>query len=322
MRAPLNVYLTFDVEVWCNGWTDLDARFPSCFDRYVYGGSRHGQYALPKTLEILGEHGLHGVFFVEPLFSARFGREHLDIIVTMIRDSGQEVQLHLHPEWVDEIRPALIDHASVKRQHLCLYTLDEQATLIAHGASMLRDVGCDAVCAFRAGSFAANRDTYEALNRVGMAHDSSVDICLPVSCADMENRSALHRPFRCEEVQVHPMSVFRDGFGRLRHAQIGACSFLELSQSLRAAHRAGLTEFVILSHNFELLKPGTAAPDWVVVDRFSRLCRFLSRERETFRTVGFSSGSVAESIAPPEAMPEVGPFATGLRYLEQAWRRL
>ncbi len=63
----MKVYLTFDVEIWCNGWDDLDGRFPSSFERYVYGRSRHGDYALPKTLEILAGTGLTGVFFVEPL---------------------------------------------------------------------------------------------------------------------------------------------------------------------------------------------------------------------------------------------------------------
>ena len=69
----MNVYITFDVEVWCNSWRDLDARFPASFERYYFGRSDAGDYALPKTLEILNRHGLLGVFFVEPLFSARFG---------------------------------------------------------------------------------------------------------------------------------------------------------------------------------------------------------------------------------------------------------
>ncbi|MCK7579199.1 MAG: hypothetical protein MZV65_28025 [Chromatiales bacterium] len=98
----MKVYLTFDVEIWCNGWGRLDAEFPAAFERYVYGRSRHGEYALPKTLEILDQHGLHGIFFVEPLFAMRFGVEYLKHIIDIIQSAGQEVQLHLHPEWTDE----------------------------------------------------------------------------------------------------------------------------------------------------------------------------------------------------------------------------
>lgn len=322
MRAPLSVFLTFDVEVWCGGWENLDAKFPASFVRYVYGRSRHGEYALPKTLEILAENGLHGVFFVEPLFAARFGQTHLERIVDLIRDHDQEVQLHLHPEWTDEIRPALIPNCATKRQHLSYYTREEQRALIGHGVNMLRQAGCEQVSAFRAGSFAANRDTYAALVALGLRHDSSVDACMPISCADTTNRATLLRPFLCEGVSVHPMSVFRDGLGRLRHAQIGACSFAELRQGLEAAYFAGLGEFVILSHNFELLKPGSSDPDWVVFKRFTRLCEFLANERRRFRTVGFSDDGNASHALENGPIPRVGIWATGVRYFEQARRRL
>ncbi|MCC6531364.1 MAG: polysaccharide deacetylase [Burkholderiales bacterium] len=322
MRAPLTVYLTFDVEVWCNGWSDLDAKFPASFERYVYGRSKDGDYALPKTLEILGRNALRGVFFVEPLFAARFGQRYLDIIVGMIHGQGQEVQLHLHPEWTDEIRPALIADVSKKRQHLSYYTREEQAALIGHGVAMLGKSGCSRIDAFRAGSFAANRATYEALAQVGLKHDSSFDVCLPISSADLDERAALLRPFVREGVRVHPMSVFRDGFGRLRHAQVGACSFMELRQGLEAAYAAGLGEYVVLSHNFEMLEPGSCVPDRVVMNRFSKLCAFLARERGRFRTAGFADEDGEDAITAGSPIPKVSAWATGVRYLEQAWRRL
>jgi hypothetical protein len=56
----MNVYLSFDIEVWCGSWDDLDGRFPASFERYVYGRSPKGDYALPKTLEILAKNGLKG----------------------------------------------------------------------------------------------------------------------------------------------------------------------------------------------------------------------------------------------------------------------
>ena len=45
------------------------------------------------TLRVLKEHGIKGVFFVEPLFAARFGLEKLRIILELILEAGQEVQL-------------------------------------------------------------------------------------------------------------------------------------------------------------------------------------------------------------------------------------
>ena len=118
----MNVYLTFDIEIWCNGWSDLNRVFPASFERYVYGHSTHGDYALPKTLQLLNQHGLRGVFFVEPLFATRFGQQHLNTIVGLIRNAGHDVQLHLHPEWTDEALTPLIPDCATKRQHLSYYT--------------------------------------------------------------------------------------------------------------------------------------------------------------------------------------------------------
>ena len=70
----MDVFLTVDVEVWCDGWDDIDAKFPDAFQRYIYGPTSRGDYGLPYQLRQLQDHGLTGVFFVEPLFSTRFGR--------------------------------------------------------------------------------------------------------------------------------------------------------------------------------------------------------------------------------------------------------
>ncbi len=34
-------------------------------------------------------------------------------IVRLIQDAGQEVQLHRHPEWIDEARDALLENVTV-----------------------------------------------------------------------------------------------------------------------------------------------------------------------------------------------------------------
>ena len=97
----LDVFLTVDVEVWCNGWEDLDAKFPAAFRRYIYGPTSKGDYGLPYQLRHLRDYGLTGVFFVEPLFSTRFGPEPLVEILDLIREEEHEIQLHLHTEWAD-----------------------------------------------------------------------------------------------------------------------------------------------------------------------------------------------------------------------------
>lgn len=318
----MKLYLTFDVEVWCGGWGDLDKRFPSSFDRYVYGRSSKGDYALPKTLEILDRHGLKGVFFVEPLFAARFGIERLATIVNLIRANHHDIQLHLHPEWTDEIRPLIFAGATEKRQHLSYYSYEEQVALIRLGRDLLAQVGCNNITAFRAGSFACNHNTYHALRDLGINVDSSLHAVLPCSGADLRDRLDFHHPLEFEQVCILPMTVFRDGFGQIRPAQLGACSFSELRDAIESAERTGTEHFVMLSHNFEMLKQGSSEPDSLVVARFERLCAFLATQQGRIDVSTLSGQSVVCSSRPKPLLATSRFLSTVRRHGEQALRRI
>ncbi len=319
----MRVYLTFDIEVWCDGWQDLDRMFAGSFMRYVYGRSAQGDYALPETLAILNRHGLGGVFFVEPLFAARAGTQYLETIVALIRDAGHEIQLHLHPEWTDEAREPLIVNCQTKRQHLTYYTLDEQTALIGHGKAMLEAAGSGPITAFRSGSFAANRDTFEALRRNGIYLDTSLNRCHAISGPDLRGEFALDGVFSIGDITTCPVTVFTDGFGRDRAAQVGACSFSELRDALCSAANAGLPDFVVVSHNFEMLKGATSDPDWIVVRRFDRLCAFLAAAPQQFQVCGFAAAAFTP-VDPGQAVakPCASWSSTSQRYLEQIRRRL
>lgn len=318
----MKVYLSFDIEVWCNSWAELDQRFPAAFERYIFGRSARGEYALPKTLEILRRHGLRGVFFVEPLFAARFGLAHLRTIVDLIASAGQDVQMHLHPEWTDEIAPPLIDNVSSKRQHLIHYSTAEQTALVGHGKCMLEGVGAGPVTAFRAGSYAANRDTLQALAANGIGIDSSLNVLVEESGSGFRPARGWSPWLRVDGVEEFPIGVFSDGSGRWRPAQIGACSFEELRDALQTAERQGCEHFVIVSHNFEMLKPGTSSPDWVVVRRFERLCAYLQRHPDRYSVGSFQATAKSVSDETETPVPHANRTGTARRWVEQAWRRL
>lgn len=314
----MKVYLTFDIEIWCNNWAELDKRFPASFERYIFGRSAQGEFALPATLRILQKHGLCGVFFVEPLFASRFGQRYLDIVVGMILTARQNVQLHLHPEWTDEISPALLADISSKRQHLFHYSVDEQTELIRVGKKALEIAGAPAVQVFRAGSYAANRATYTALRRNNILIDSSLNEIDPVSGLDIPVPDRYLSQREIDGITVYPVTVFTDGLGRRRPAQVGACGFAELKEALVSAQGAGCQHFVIVSHNFEMLKSASSEPDWIVVRRFEQLCGFLASERHRFDVGPFKHSAPTSQ----ELRPSAGAWSTGVRWAEQIFRRL
>lgn len=316
----LDVFFTVDVEIWCDGWQNIEEKFPACFQKYIYGPTAAGSFGLPYQLEVLNQHGLSGVFFIEPLFSTRFGEQPLAEIVELIREGGQEIQLHLHTEWVDESRQPLLANISGKRQHLRYFSKDEQTTLISAGIGLLKRAGAGDINAFRAGSFGFNRDTLGALAACGIAIDSSYNASIFGPDSGVMPGVTVVEPVECDSVFEYPMTVFNDGTGKLRHTQLTSCSFREMEGLLWQALESGRSSFTILSHSFELLNQAKDRADDVVVRRFQQLCSFLEKNRDVFRTRGFQD--LKPHIPKQQPIPLASPiWKTGERMIEQAYRR-
>ena len=320
VSAMIDVLFTVDVEIWCERWDSLDEQFPDAFKRYVYGPTRSGDHALPLKLAMLRDYGLRGVFFPEALFATRFGTGALQELVGLLQAGGQEIQLHLHTEWVDEARPAIFDSQKGKRQFMRDFTLPEQTQLLEIGLSLLRNAGATNICAFRAGSFGMGRDTITAVGKVGLRFDTSYNQSLITPTQNPLPNGYLLQPTRFGDVIEYPASVIRNG-SSLRHLQLGACSFEEMKAALWEAHDAGWQSIVILGHNFDLMNQAKNGPDRVLVRRFRKLCEFLDRYRGTFRTTWFNELDDRVADHQPEVLA-VGGYPRAVRQAEQAWRRL
>lgn len=316
----LDIFLTVDVEIWCDGWHNIDEKFSAAFQKYIYGPTPAGDFGLPHKIKVLKQHGLTGVFFVEPLFSTRFGDQPLAEIVGLLNDGSQEVQLHLHTEWADESRQPIFKHIPEKRQHLRYFSLEEQTHLIAIAKKLISNAGAPAVNAFRAGSFAFNADTLTALAVNRIPFDSSYNVGMFGLDSGVMPGVTLTEPIEIQGVYEYPMTVFRDGTRSLRHAQLTACSYRELERLLWQALEAGRSSFVLLSHSSELMNTAMNRPDDVVVKRFHRLCAFLEKNADCFRVKGFQGLTPVLKQSQPAPLNSP-PWMTGLRMIEQAYRR-
>ncbi len=313
----LKVFFTFDTEIWCDGWVDIDAKFARAYKQYVYGTTKHGDFAMPHILKILNDHGLIGVFFMEPLFAARFGLEPLQELVGLTQDAGQEVQLHLHTEWVDVALRPLLPNVTNKIRLLRHLSRADQTTLLRAGLDLLRAAGARSVNAFRAGNYAANLDTLHALRDVGLFIDSSYNPACEVGVDDMAAGRTLTQPETIAGVDEYPVTAFRDrGPHSLRHLQLTACSFQEMAKVLNSAADMGWDSVVIVAHNFELLNRNKDRKDPIVVKRFAKLCRFLERNADRFDVRGFGGLERLESSHQPQPI-RTPTLLTGARFAEQ-----
>ena len=322
----LNVFLTVDTEFWPLNSDLRDACLEQDVARDFYGAVSGAEFGLGFQIDMLNAHGLKAVFFVESLFALAVGPDALRQVVSMIQDRGQDVQLHVHTEWLAWMKDSILPART--GQNMKDFSEDEQTLLVAHGLRNLREAGAPKVCAFRAGNFGANLDTLRALRRNGICYDSSYNVQYLNSDCGIHTSQLLLQPQEMQGVYEFPISFFRDGRGHYRHAQLSACSFQEIKNALLEAWQSGWNSFVLVSHSFELLKnrmlPGKpVVADRIVIRRFERLCRFLSDNRDKFRTAVFS-----ETV--PGMIPPVSPLKplrcawhhTAWRLAEQLTRRL
>ena len=110
----LEVFLTIDTEVWPNvpGWpgdTRLRAPdFASSDHRIgidIEGRTTSGDFGVDYQLSVFKQCGLRATYFVEPLASGFYGKDYLrNTVIGRLLSADQDVQLHLHTEWLSDIR--------------------------------------------------------------------------------------------------------------------------------------------------------------------------------------------------------------------------
>ena len=126
MTTP--VFLTIDTEfAWRHHAAGLD-----CDAIYARSLEPAG-VGLGYQLAELARHNLKACFFVDPMPAITFGPAPIRRMIDTILEAGQEVQLHLHPNWTS----ARAGDRGVAHDRFQLYTysLAEQTDLLvrAHG---------------------------------------------------------------------------------------------------------------------------------------------------------------------------------------------
>ena len=135
------VFLTIDTELmWRHhaAGCDLATQIERSLDPAGVG--------IRYQLDMLGRHDLKGTFFVDPMPTMVFGLDAIRPVVENILAAGQEVQLHMHPNWAG----AKPDDAgeSSGRFELIDYNLDEQRALILGARDLLKACGAPDPVAF------------------------------------------------------------------------------------------------------------------------------------------------------------------------------
>lgn len=310
---PTRVFLTVDTELmWRHHAAGLD--IGAIAERSLEPAGVGVGY----QLKMLARHDLKATFFVDPMPAVAYGIDPIRRVVGAILDAGQEVQLHLHPNWAAASAGDRSAHASFE---LIDFTLAEQRELIRAASDLLIAAGAPRPVAFRSGSYSASDDTLAALAELGFRYDSSHN------GSEHPWPSAIGLPPRRIAPVAHrgmvevPVTLIEDRVGHFRHFQICALSTAEMRDALDHAVRAGHAATTIVSHGFELANRAGTRANAVHVHRFEALCRMLAERRGALTTTHFAE--MPELPLDHNDQP-LGPslIRTRIRQAQQLWSNL
>jgi peptidoglycan/xylan/chitin deacetylase (PgdA/CDA1 family) len=332
--STIDVFLTVDTEVWPRrpGWPhrplSADETCGAEVEAYFWGGGPDG-HGLQHILEVLGRHGLKACFFVDPLFSLALGAQPLRRVVGTIVSAGQEVGLHLHPEWLTD--PRVQGLPMFKGPLLSAYPESEQHLLMLEGLRLLEAAGARHVVAFRAGSWGADVSTLRAMRGTPLTIDTSLNCGYPTSFPSLSEQRSAVGAFEAEGVTELPLTYFDDGSRQaLRPLQLCACSVAEMHHVLRQVHAGDPVAVVLVMHSFELVRVDDldrrqhrVRPHRLVSRRFERLCRFLQDHSDTHVTRHFAEIQGRQAMVQGKAAPVRSSWLRTLgRYGAQAISRV
>lgn len=277
------VFLTVDTEL---AWRHHVRGLP--VDEIYSRSIEPAGVGLGWQLATLNEHRLRACFFVDPGPAHIYGIGIVERIVRTILDAGQDVQLHFHPGWYGA---SSIDRAASAPKDLIEYSGDEQRIMLARARADLMAAGAPAPCAFRAGSYAANDDSLDALSSLGIIFDSSFNAAWPeVSRIGVPPRTLA--PLRHAGLTEFPVGFLEDRGGRARTLQICALSVEEMRAALDHAVVLDHALVTIVSHSFELATRSGLRRNSGHARRFEWLCNYLAANSDKFLTI--DSAGLAE----------------------------
>ncbi|WP_242183458.1 polysaccharide deacetylase [Sphingomonas sp. CARO-RG-8B-R24-01] len=308
------MFLTVDTELM---WRHHAARLP--VDVLFARSFEPAGVGVSHMLETLSRYGLKACFFVDPMPALVFGLGHVRRVVETILAGGQEVQLHLHPNWSGA---AVGDGgATYSRFQMVEYTLDDQTALIAGALDLLMAAGAPRPVAFRAGSYAANDDTLRALARHGIAYDSSHNGSEHPWPSQIDLSIRQIAPVERLGVIEVPVTLIEERPGQMRNFQICALSLGEMRAALDHALARDHAAVTIVTHGFELANRSGTRLNAVHVRRFEGVCAALAERADAMPTVHFADlPALRTGHADTPLSPD--PLRTRWRQAEQLWSNL
>ncbi len=308
---------TIDTEISMGGALADPRLSPVGAKARIWGETAKGTAGIDLFMDVFDECGMRGAFFYEVCGANLVGKRDLKSAAQHIVARGHDVELHVHPEFNMNLQSVRRGDTAKPSAFLNSYTPKEQAKLLASTAETLEAWTGRAPIAFRAGGFAADEGTVQALAQTEIPIDSSynmwsveMDMC-NFSCKPPLNDVALVAPGILEV----PVTCYRakGPKGGLRQFDLASLNTTEAIALLEDLYAAGTKVCTSVTHSFRLIKTtdvqyGDARPDTFNIHRLRALCRYLHQHRDRFEVCTYRDLPLQQwqtELAGPQPEPYV-----------------
>jgi peptidoglycan/xylan/chitin deacetylase (PgdA/CDA1 family) len=312
-HEPTRFIITVDTETY-----KLGDRLPR-FEDNIYGDMPEGSFGIAKIMDICEKHGAKATFFVDVYMRRHYGSEKVEELCRRIHQRGHDVQLHAHVSWLRE----------ANTNDLCGLPLDRQVEVIAEGKECIRRAIGKPPVAFRAGAYAANLDSIEALRRNNILVDSSYFAYhrrCPLS-RQLENRYG-NRSFYIDGVFEIPVTAFwiinQPFYRKITKTDINASSLAEMSEVIPQLLHHRLRYVVLFLHSFSFIRWqrdfSAIVPNHRAIERFDKLLQRITQWEPAAEFCTMEAASCLPILTEQE--PDFIPTVSSLRLVPRAVQRI
>jgi Polysaccharide deacetylase len=234
----------------------------------LWGTIGSEEWGLRRMIRVFDELGIRATFFLDVYGKIDEELDHQHRAAELIAASGHDLQLHTHPAPAfDRTRPQLRD-----------YNLTEQRDIIETGCERLTKWTGKRPVLHRAGDWAADHRSLEALRACGFRADFSASVWSK-SCGLDPDAIQGNGWTNIDGMLCGVGTCYRDRLtGRLRRVDIGGVSFPEVTDVLSKR----VNPLFLTLHSFSFLQFNRARTEFRAnagyVERFQRFCQ-IAREK-------------------------------------------
>jgi len=316
------VIITVDVETTMRG--DRVLALPEQVKAVCVGNISCG---LREMVRMLNARGLAATFFLNVYEYKEYGQPALETIARWLDKSGQDVELHTHPQWAYDR----------KRNMMFQYSLQEQTEIIRAGKELLQKWTGSPVVVHRAGAYSADENTLKALIANGIFYDSS----LFLGNADSEinsfgdlrkNALSMYGP-----LYEFPVTVYRKNelpsFGSdylPSHSKVRKYDInwfgdqLEARKALEEAIRLKMDFVILFLHSFSFIKGGDGSGHMVAdvdaIKRFGKVLDIIGArglKTSTFKEIHDADTGMEKYLTRPDIIPAISVKITMFQYIRE-----